>query len=135
MVPARAITAGFAREGAKRITIANRTVQNARDLARFANNIGIEADAVSIKTCDPSRYRFVINATSIGLQDEATPIDTEKISRESIVYDIIYAPMNTDLVKKSRERGATVILGYEMLLGQAVRAFEIWHQKKHRVMR
>jgi len=35
-------------------------------------------------------------------------------------------PMNTELIKKSKEKGATIIYGYEMLLGQAIRAFEIW---------
>jgi shikimate dehydrogenase len=38
--------------------------------------------------------------------------------------------MNTDLIKKSKEKGATIIYGYEMLLGQATRAFEIWHGVK-----
>ena len=38
--------------------------------------------------------------------------------------------MNTDLIKKSKEKGATIIYGYEMLLGQAARAFEIWHGVK-----
>ena len=36
-------------------------------------------------------------------------------------------PMNTDFLKKAKEKGATIIYGYEMLLGQATRAFEIWH--------
>ena len=52
------------------------------------------------------------------------------ISEKSIVYDIVYMPMNTDLIKKSKEKGATIIYGYEMLLGQACRAFEIWHEKE-----
>jgi len=38
--------------------------------------------------------------------------------------------MNTDLIQKSKKIGATVIYGYEMLLGQAARAFEIWHNTK-----
>ena len=39
-------------------------------------------------------------------------------------------PINTDLIKKSKKKGATVIYGYEMLLGQASRAFEIWHERE-----
>ena len=39
-------------------------------------------------------------------------------------------PMKTDLLKKSKEKGATIIYGYEMLLGQACRAFEIWHERE-----
>ena len=36
-------------------------------------------------------------------------------------------PMNTDFIKKAKDNKATIIFGYEMLLGQATRAFEIWH--------
>jgi shikimate dehydrogenase len=36
-------------------------------------------------------------------------------------------PINTDFLKKAKEKGAITIYGYEMLLGQATRAFEIWH--------
>ena len=54
-------------------------------------------------------------------------ISLEGINEKTIVYDIVYRPINTDFIKKAKERGAKVIFGYEMLLGQAVRAFEIWH--------
>ena len=43
------------------------------------------------------------------------------------MYDIVYMPMNTDLIKQSKKNGAIVIYGYEMLLGQAARSFKIWH--------
>ena len=51
----------------------------------------------------------------------------KELERNTIVYDIVYMPMNTDFIKKAKEKNAIVIFGYEMLLGQAVRAFEIWH--------
>jgi len=49
------------------------------------------------------------------------------IDEKTIVYDIVYMPMNTNFIKKAKEEKAIIIYGYEMLLGQAVRAFEIWH--------
>jgi shikimate dehydrogenase len=127
---ARAIVAGFAKEKAGHITIANRTKQKASSLAQFAHKIGIDANAISIDEIGNSEYKFIINATSIGLKNEPTPIPDEIIDQNSTVYDIVYMPMNTDLIKKSKQKGATVIYGYEMLLGQAVRAFEIWHETK-----
>lgn len=128
---ARAVVAGLAKERAGTVTIANRTAQGARELARFAEKLGLDARAAPIgQVRDMSGYGLVINATSVGLGGEPTPINTERISSSSVVYDIVYMPMNTDLVKKSRQRGATVILGYEMLLGQAARAFEIWHGRE-----
>jgi shikimate dehydrogenase len=126
---ARAIVAGVAKEKAKHITIANRTLQNANNLTQFANKIGLNADAITIENVGNNLkdYDIIVNATSIGLKNEPSPISLESIKPETIVYDIVYMPMNTDFLKKAKGKGAKIIYGYEMLLGQAVRAFEIWH--------
>ena len=126
---ARAIVAGFAKEHAKHITIANRTLENANNLAQFANKIGLDADTIELDKVgsDLQDYNIIVNATSIGLKNEPSPISLESIKPKTIVYDIVYMPMNTDFLKKAKEKEATIIYGYEMLLGQAVRAFEIWH--------
>ena len=126
---ARAIVAGVAKEKAKHITIANRTLQNANNLTQFANKIGLDANAITIENVgdDLKDYDIIVNATSVGLKNEPSPISLESIKPETIVYDIVYMPMNTDFLKKAKGKGAKIIYGYEMLLGQAVRAFEIWH--------
>lgn len=126
---ARAIVAGFAKEKAKSITIANRTLENAVKLAEFSEKIGLSAKAIKIEDVKDSAkdYNIIVNATSIGLKNEPSPISLEGINEKTIVYDIVYMPMNTDFIKKAKEKGARIIFGYEMLLGQAVRAFEIWH--------
>jgi shikimate dehydrogenase len=129
---ARAIVAGFAKEKAKHITIANRTLENANNLGQFANKIGLESKAIQIVTIGGNLedYDIIVNATSIGLKNEPSPINLESIRPETIVYDIVYMPMNTDFLKTAKNKGATIIYGYEMLLGQAVRAFEIWHGRE-----
>ncbi len=126
---ARAIVAGFAKENAKHITIANRTLENANNLAQFANKVGLDADAINIENVGNNldNYDIIVNATSIGLKNEPSPISFESIKPETVVYDIVYMPMNTDFLKNAKQNGATIIFGYEMLLGQAARAFEIWH--------
>jgi shikimate dehydrogenase len=126
---ARAIVAGVTKENAKHITIANRTLVNANNLAQFANKIGLTADSITIEKVGNNlqNYDIIVNATSIGLKNEPSPISFESIKPETIVYDIVYMPMHTDFLKKAKEKGAKIIYGYEMLLGQAVRAFEIWH--------
>jgi len=126
---ARAIVAGFAKEKAKHVTIVNRTLENANNLAQFANKIGLQADAIHIEKIGNNLEDFdiIVNATSIGLKNETSPISMESIKPETVVYDIVYLPMNTDFIKKAKEKGAIIIYGYEMLLGQAVRAFEIWN--------
>ena len=126
---ARAIVAAFAKEKAKSITIANRTLDNANTLSVFAKKIGLNSNAIKIEDVKNTvkNYDIIVNATSVGLRNEPSVISLEGINEKTIVYDIVYMPMNTDFIKKAKEKNAIVIYGYEMLLGQAVRAFEIWH--------
>jgi shikimate dehydrogenase len=126
---ARAIVAGFAKEKAKKVTIANRTLQNANSMVQYAHKIGLDANAITIKNVEDiaSEYKFIINSTSVGMKDEPSLISTKTINQKSVVYDIVSKPINTDLIKQSKKNGATIIYGYEMLLGQAARAFKIWH--------
>ncbi len=126
---ARAIVAGFAKEKTMSITIANRTLENAKKLSEFAKKNGLDANVIKIDDVGDSTkdYSIIVNATSVGLKNESSPISLEGINENTIVYDIVYMPMNTDFLKKAKEKNAIVIFGYEMLLGQAVRAFEIWH--------
>ena len=126
---ARAIVAGFAKEKANSIVIANRTLQKAEELSEFSKKIGLDATSVEIGDVGDSakNYDIIVNATSVGLKNEKSPISLDSLREDTIVYDIVYLPMNTDFIKKAKEKGAKVIFGYEMLLGQAVRAFEIWH--------
>jgi len=129
---ARSIVTAFATEKAKKITIANRSKDNGQTLVQFADKIGINADLVTLEKANDiaSEYNFIVNATSIGMKNEPSPISENNINKDSIVYDIVYLPMNTDLIKNAKQIGATVIYGYEMLLGQAIHAFEIWHNIK-----
>ncbi len=126
---ARAIVAGFAKEKVKSITIANRTLENAINLSEFAKMIGLNSNAMETKQVKDTakNYDIIVNATSVGLRNEPSLISLQGINEKTIVYDIVYMPMNTDFIKKAKEKNAIIIYGYEMLLGQAVRAFEIWH--------
>ena len=127
---ARAIMTAMVKEKASKITIVNRTIENANKLAEFAKKIGGNIETVSLQEANKliSDHKFVINSTSIGMDNEPSHISTENMNENSIVYDIVYQPMNTDLIKKSKEKGATIIYGYEMLLSQAACSFEIWHK-------
>jgi shikimate dehydrogenase len=129
---ARAIIAGFAKENVAKIMIANRTKQRAEDLTKFASGLGVESEPVLLpeaETC-AQKAKFLVNATSVGLKGEPSPIAAKAINPDHIVYDIVYMPMNTDFVLQGKKSGATIIYGYEMLLGQACLSFEIWHNLK-----
>ena len=129
---ARAIVAAFAKEKAKKIKIANRTIEKAEKLSSFSNNIGLESKPITIEQVRDSvrDYNIIVNATSLGLKNEPSLISFDGINEDTIVYDIVYMPMNTNFIKDAKENGAKIIFGYEMLLGQAARAFEIWHDMK-----
>lgn len=125
---ARAIVAGFAKEKVHKITIANRTKERADELIKFANSLGVQSEYSDLQNAGEiaGKYKFIVNATSIGLKGNACPISTRTITKDSTVYDIVYMPVETELIEQSKKQGATIIYGWEMLLGQAMRSFEIW---------
>lgn len=122
---ARAIVAAFAKEDASHLTIANRTISSANNLAEFSKKIGLESDFTTLNNI--KKYDVIVNATSVGLKNEHSLISLDNVNENTIIYDIVYMPMNTDFIKKARKRNAKIIYGYEMLLGQAAISFEIWH--------
>jgi shikimate dehydrogenase len=98
-------------------------------LSEFAAKIELKTNTKNLEEVNQEIEKFdmIINSTSIGLKNETSPISFERANQETIVYDIVYSPMNTDFIKKAKDKKLQVIYGYEMLLGQATRAFEIWH--------
>ena len=128
----RAIIAGLAKEHAKKITVINRTEQKAKELTSFCNELGLASDIVPIQDVEKLSdcYDFIINASSLGLKNESNIIPTKIINAETVVYDIVYKPVNTELIKDAKKKNAQIIYGYEMLLGQATRTFEIWLNQK-----
>jgi len=128
---ARAIIAVMSKEKAERVDIANRTTKNAEKLSEFATRIELTTNVKKIEEIkNLQNYDIIINSTSLGLKNELSPISFEQINQDSVIYDIVYSPMNTDFIKKAKDKKLEVIYGYEMLLGQATRAFEIWHGMK-----
>jgi len=129
---ARAIIVGFSKEKARKISIANRTRERADELIKFAQNLGLESDYLDLQSAGQiaNKYKFVVNATSVGLKGIGCPISTKNINKDSIVYDIVYVPVETPLIEQSKNQGATIIYGWEMLLAQAMKSFEIWTNRQ-----
>ena len=126
---ARAIIVALAREkGIGKVVIANRDQNRGAELASLGNGIGLKCEAVPFdKAASVSQDAdMTVNSTSIGLNNEPSPISYENIKKGSIVYDIVYRPAVTDLIENARSAEAHVVHGYEMLLEQGARAFEIW---------
>ncbi len=128
----RAIIAGFQKENADNIVIANRTKENAEKLAEFSNEIGLDASSIHLQEMNEldSKFDFIINASSLGLKGEKNIIPNSLMDEQTVVYDIVYKPLKTDLINTAKEMNCKIIYGYEMLLGQAIRSFEIWLDQK-----
>ena len=117
---ARAAAIALADAGAQ-ITITGRNATRAQQLARV-----VKADVVSLKQAQTQEYDALIHATPVGMSprpDES--LFPDRVPAE-IVFDMVYNPHETLLLKHAREQGCTVIYGAEMLLEQAACQFEIW---------
>jgi shikimate dehydrogenase len=126
---ARAVVAALSQEsGIAKVMIANRDLQRANNLAKIGSGLGLKCGTLPLekaKEVSPESD-MIVNATAIGLQDEPSVIDHEHIKKGSIVYDIVYRPVVTDLIENAKYAQATVVYGYEMLIEQGAKAFEIW---------
>ena len=126
---ARAVVAALAQEGGiAKVMIANRNVQRAGELARIGSNLGLKCETLPLDKVQgvSAECDMIVNATTVGLSNEPSPVDHEHIKKGSIVYDIVYRPIVTDLIENAKYAQATVVYGYEMLIEQGAKAFEIW---------
>ncbi|GAJ26479.1 shikimate/quinate 5-dehydrogenase [Liquorilactobacillus sucicola DSM 21376 = JCM 15457] len=76
---------------------------------------------------------ILINATNVGMTEQKLPFEEdmlESLSARQLVYDIIYQPAETVLLKRAKEHGCQVCNGFGMLLWQGALAFEFWTGKK-----
>jgi shikimate dehydrogenase len=118
----RAVAFALADAGC-RVHVANRTVEKAADLAGALN----DASAGGLDTLDRVREADVlVNATSVGMDTEESPVPREHLHGDLAVLDAVYSPIETRLLREAREAGATTVDGAWMLLYQGVEAFERW---------
>lgn len=87
--------------------------------------------ANSIQDLDILKADMLINATGQGMKDsDPLPVEPQLLHKNLLVYDLIYNPKETRLLKVAREKGAKVANGLYMLLYQGTRSFEVWTAKK-----
>lgn len=101
-------------------------------MSEFSKSIGLQARSIYIEEMDmlDSKFDFIVNASSLGLDGEKNIIPNNLMDEQTTVYDIVYKPLKTDLINTAKEKNCKIIYGYEMLLGQATRSFEIWLDQK-----
>lgn len=81
---------------------------------------------------DRQNYRWLLQATSVGMQpnSDQMPVSSSVLSRCEHVFDAVYRPRETKLLREAKACGCRVFDGMKMLVWQAVRAHEIWYNAK-----
>ena len=123
----RAAALRLADEGVNNLWLLNRTESKAQELA---DEIAERFPAVEVQTGLPdSDVEIIVNATSLGLKSTdplPLPTDLYPLRRADGVYDMIYRPAETPLLRAAREVGCRTANGTGMLLHQGAAAFTLW---------
>jgi shikimate dehydrogenase len=125
---ARALTVPLVKMG-NEVIIVNRTHQRGEELAMMLKKLG-EAEAKKMDEIGNvvDDVEILINCTPVGMKGgpESSPLPTQLIRNDIIVFDMVYSPKDTPLLLAAKEVGAKVIYGYEMFIHQGAKAFELW---------
>src|ERR1700728_4897561 len=120
----RAAVFGLVEKGAE-VFIWNRTADTAKKLARQA-----KAKTIRREQIVKSNFDVIINTTPVGMKGvkPASLLEPKELNTR-LVFDLVYNPIDTPLIRMAREKGLPVITGVEMFVHQGARQFEIWTGK------
>ena len=128
---AHAVVFACVTAGARRVTIGNRTRSTAAALVeRFVGIADAPIDAVALN--DPAFVTalrsadLAVNATTVGMVDPGMTMAVDELPIDATVFDLVYVPPETPLLRAARARGLKTSNGSEMLVQQAAIAFERW---------
>jgi shikimate dehydrogenase len=117
--------------GSRRVTIGNRSPAAAVALAQRLGGVGI--GSVTAAALDDLSFAaalhsadLAVNATSVGMLSPGMTIAVDALPPGATVFDLVYVPPETDLLRAARARGLRAANGSEMLIQQAAIAFERW---------
>ncbi|MGH7801192.1 MAG: shikimate dehydrogenase [Thermodesulfobacteriota bacterium] len=134
---ARAVLTSLCMNEAYQVYVINRTLDKAKRLAsEFKKGFkDIFVQAVSLDDKDEiknilGKTNLLVNATSAGMKGvDSVEITLEHLQKEAVIYDLVYDPRETNLIKTAKELGHKASGGLSMLLYQGVESFEIWTGK------
>lgn len=132
----RSISFAIAEEAGE-LVILNRTPERAVALAsKISSEIdrGIRWGMLSNHVLDEELVdaSILVNATSVGMHpnDSETPVDKSLLREDMVVFDLVYNPLETRLLREAKSIGAQTIDGLTMLVYQGAASFEIWTERK-----
>ena len=131
---ARAVVIALADEGVSEMIIANRTIEKCHDLAKLARLSKVDAKEMVLEKHTLALLArdktLIVNCTIMGMKhgdlEEETPLLADGISPDALVYDLVYNPTETPLLRQARIAGATPLGGLGMLVYQGAASFQIW---------
>jgi|LauGreDrversion4_2_1035121.scaffolds.fasta_scaffold121055_1 shikimate dehydrogenase len=120
---ARAIVATLARRGASDVAVINRTESRAQDVIASTN-------VARIGTVDDiANASILINATSVGMGNQETPVDATRLHSALVVIDAVYHPLETTLLRDAKRAGAKTVDGLWMLVHQGALQQLAWFKE------
>lgn len=130
----RSVAFALADLGVRSITLANRTLARAERLAIELKGLVSQVKVMSLISTDIKRVAsgmdMIVNCTTLGMSgscQETMPIlQASDIPKHALVYDLVYNPFETPLIKEASKAGAMTLGGLTMLIYQGAAAFELW---------
>ena len=136
---ARAVVVALAEAGAARIAVVNRTLERAE---RLVSDLGAAVKPARLVAAPDTRESWekaaaeaglLVNCTSLGTagtpEEDRSPMPSDLIRSQALVYDLVYQPAETRLIRDAREAGARTIGGLPMLIYQGAASFKVWTGK------
>ena len=120
---ARAIVATLERRGAGDIAVINRTESRAQDVIAAATNARIGT------VDDIATANILINATSVGMGSQETPVEHARLHSSLVVLDAVYYPLETTLLRDAKRAGAKTVDGLWMLVHQGALQQLAWFKE------
>ncbi|MCK5542424.1 MAG: shikimate dehydrogenase [Desulfobacterales bacterium] len=119
---ARALAYGIKKNGGK-LTIINRSQKNGEHLSSLFN-----CNFINFNKIETNSFDIIINTTPLGMTPDIknTPFKKEYLKKNMIVMDIVYNPLETQLIKDAKNAGCKTIDGLSMFINQGVKQFELW---------
>ena len=115
------------------LTIVSRNQEKGNALASKLKNIfESEIQVLSFEKFNATPFDIILNTTPVGMHPDifANPLPNAKFHASQIVYDIIYTPKETALLKQAKAQGATILNGEGMLVYQGLSSFKLWFREE-----
>lgn len=127
----RALAFGALARGTAHVVVVNRSVDKAKALA---DELGKQASALSLGAFNEGlheSYDVLMNTTSVGMHPNVddSPVKAERLMKGAVVFDAVYNPLRTKLLREAEEKGCVLVSGLEMFVRQAAEQFRLWFPK------